>query len=112
MASIRSQCALMIALSRQLGLDDDRTKQAGLAGLLHDIGRMAVPADILQKPGKLTDAEFVSVKEHPQAGLRLLEAAKCITDIVRDVCLHHYEKWMALAIRTGWPARRLACTPA
>jgi putative nucleotidyltransferase with HDIG domain len=85
-------CALMISLSRQLGLDDDATRQAGLAGLLHDIGKMAVPPEILNKPGKLTDDEFVSVREHPAAGLRMLEDAVGISDIVRDVCIHHHEK--------------------
>jgi putative nucleotidyltransferase with HDIG domain len=94
-------CALMISLSRQLGLDDDATRQAGLAGLLHDIGKMAVPPEILNKPGKLTDDEFVSVREHPAAGLRMLEDAVGISDIVRDVCIHHHEKLDG----TGYPHR-------
>ena len=85
-------CALMIALSRKLGLDDDQTREAGLAGLLHDIGKMAVPADILNKPGKLTDAEFVSVKEHPSAGYQMLLDAKGVGKVALDVCLHHHEK--------------------
>ena len=85
-------CALMIALSRQLGLDDQKTREAGLAGLLHDIGKMAVPSTILNKPGKLTDAEFVSVKEHPAAGHKMLLEAKGISAIALDVCLHHHEK--------------------
>ena len=85
-------CALMIALARQLGLDDEKTRQVGMAGLLHDIGKMAIPSGILQKPGKLTDAEFVSVKEHPAAGLQMLREAQGISDIVRDVCVHHHEK--------------------
>lgn len=85
-------CALMIALSRQLKLSDEETREAGLAGLLHDIGKMAVPAEILNKPGKLTDAEFVSVKEHPAAGYQMLLEAKGVGSIALDVCLHHHEK--------------------
>ncbi|MFZ6749722.1 HD-GYP domain-containing protein [Undibacterium sp. Ren11W] len=85
-------CALMIALSRQLGLDDEQTREAGLAGLLHDIGKMAVDSSILNKPGKLTDAEFVSVKEHPAAGHKMLLAAEGVSAISLDVCLHHHEK--------------------
>ncbi len=85
-------CALMIALSRKLGLDDDKTREAGLAGLLHDIGKMAVPSAILNKPGKLTDAEFISVKEHPEAGYKMLLEAKGVGKIALDVCLHHHEK--------------------
>lgn len=94
-------CALMIALSRQLGLDDDKTREAGLAGLLHDIGKMAVDSDILNKPGKLTDAEFVSVKEHPAAGHKMLLDAKGVSEIALDVCLHHHEKMDG----TGYPDR-------
>ena len=94
-------CALMISLSRHLGLDDETTRQAGLAGLLHDIGKMAVPPEILNKPGKLTDDEFVSIREHPAAGLRMLEEAVGISAIVRDVCIHHHEKMDG----TGYPHR-------
>ena len=94
-------CALMIALSRQLGLDDDKTREAGLAGLLHDIGKMAVDLDILNKPGKLTDAEFISVKEHPAAGHRMLLEANGVGEIALDVCLHHHEKMDG----SGYPDR-------
>ena len=85
-------CALMIALARQLGLNDENTREAGLAGLLHDIGKMAVSSSILNKPGKLTDDEFVSIKEHPAAGHKILLEAKGVSDIALDVCLHHHEK--------------------
>jgi putative nucleotidyltransferase with HDIG domain len=85
-------CALMIALSRQLGLSDDETREAGLAGLLHDIGKMAVPSEILNKPGRLTDEEFVSVKEHPSAGHAMLLESRGVGQIALDVCLHHHEK--------------------
>lgn len=85
-------CALMIALARQLRLSDEETREAGLAGLLHDIGKMAIPSEILNKPGRLTDDEFVSVKEHPRAGHSMLLEAKGISSIALDVCLHHHEK--------------------
>ncbi|MBC3879775.1 HD-GYP domain-containing protein [Undibacterium sp. LX40W] len=92
-------CALMIALARQLKLSDNETREAGLAGLLHDIGKMAVPSDILNKPGKLTDEEFVSIKEHPGAGYEMLLEAKGVGQIALDVCLHHHEKMDG----TGYP---------
>ncbi|MBC3917394.1 HD-GYP domain-containing protein [Undibacterium sp. CY18W] len=85
-------CALMVALAKQLGLNDEETREAGLAGLLHDIGKMMVSADILNKPGKLTDAEFVSVKEHPVAGYKMLKESEAVSAIALDVCLHHHEK--------------------
>jgi putative nucleotidyltransferase with HDIG domain len=85
-------CALMIVLARQLKLDDHETRQAGLAGLLHDIGKMAIPVAILNKKGKLTDEEYAIVKQHPLAGYQMLLKASGIGPIVLDVCLHHHEK--------------------
>ncbi|HEX5843619.1 MAG TPA: HD-GYP domain-containing protein [Pseudomonas sp.] len=85
-------CALMIALARQLGLDPAQVRDAGLAGLLHDIGKMAVPGELLNKPGKLTDSEFACVRDHPEAGARMLLASGQVSPQVLDVCLHHHEK--------------------
>lgn len=85
-------CALMIALGKQLELDDEQIRQAGLAGLLHDIGKMAVPAPILNKPGKLTDEEFNAVKQHPVKGHQMLLETPGMLEAALDVCLHHHEK--------------------
>lgn len=92
-------CALMVALSRQLGLDEKQTKQAGLAGLLHDIGKSAIPLEILNKPGKLTDEEFDIVRGHPKAGHEILLASTGVDEVALDVCLHHHEKMDG----TGYP---------
>lgn len=85
-------CALMIALARQLGLPEAAVREAGLAGLLHDIGKMAVPQALLDKPGKLTDTEFATVRRHPEEGGSILIASKQVSALVLDVCLHHHEK--------------------
>jgi putative nucleotidyltransferase with HDIG domain len=85
-------CAMMVALARQLGLDEEQTRLAGLAGLMHDLGKAAMPMDVLNKPGKLTDAEFSIIKTHPVEGYRLLKAGKDVDEVVLDVCLHHHEK--------------------
>jgi len=85
-------CALMVALARQLNLDDEQVREAGMAGLLHDIGKMAIPLAILNKPGKLTDDEFHSVKSHPEEGHKLLLSGSGVSEITLDVCLHHHEK--------------------
>lgn len=85
-------CALMIALGRTLGLEAQTLKQAGLAGLLHDIGKMRVPPPVLNKPGKLTDDEFASVKRHPEHGFDILHEAGVKEEIALDVCLHHHER--------------------
>ena len=85
-------CALMVSLARQLGLDAGQVRQAGLAGLVHDIGKMMIPAEILNKPGKLTDAEFTTIKNHPAEGHKLLLEGSDICAAALDVCLHHHER--------------------
>lgn len=85
-------CALMVSLARELGLDNAQIRLAGLGGLLHDVGKMMVPQEILNKPGKLTDAEFEEVKSHPALGHKLLLEGNGIGDVALDVCLHHHEK--------------------
>ena len=86
-------CALMVALARQLELDETLVRTAGIAGLLHDIGKMAIPNRLLNKPGRLTDAEFSAVRQHPQAGYRMLLESNQISHEVLDVALHHHEKY-------------------
>ncbi len=85
-------CAMMIALARKLGQNEDQVRSAGVAGLLHDVGKMLLPAAILNKPGKLTDAEFAVIKSHPVKGHAFLLEANHIDAVTLDVCLHHHEK--------------------
>lgn len=85
-------CALMIALARQLSLDEAQTRSAGIAGLLHDLGKAAMPMEVLNKPGKLTDAEFAIIKSHPEEGYRMLLAGSGVDPVALDVVLHHHEK--------------------
>jgi len=85
-------CALMVALARQMGLDAERCRAAGMAGLMHDIGKAAMPLDMLNKPGRLTDAEFAVIKTHPERGWALLREAGGADELTLDVCLHHHEK--------------------
>jgi HD-GYP domain-containing protein (c-di-GMP phosphodiesterase class II) len=95
-------CALMVALGRQLGFDEALLRDAGMAGLLHDLGKALIPLEILNKPGKLTDAEFAIVKKHPQDGYDLLEGNTDRGSLAaRDVSLHHHEKFNG----TGYPKR-------
>jgi putative nucleotidyltransferase with HDIG domain len=86
-------CALMVGLSRQLGQTDEQAREAGLAGLLHDVGKMMMPLEVLNKPGSLTDAEFDVMRSHPERGYELLKDGAQVPASALDVCLHHHEKF-------------------
>lgn len=92
-------CALMVNFARQLGLDEPAVRAMGLAGLLHDVGKMAVPDAILNKPGPLDDTEFALIRAHPEQGHGMLEKGEGITQEALDVSLHHHEK----VDGTGYP---------
>src|SRR6195952_4124268 len=85
-------CALMVALARQMGLSDDQVREAGVAGLMHDVGKMMIAPAILNKPDRMTADEYQAMKHHPQAGLEILQGCERVTRLVMDVCLHHHEK--------------------
>jgi len=94
-------CALMVALGRQLGLTGQDLKDAGMAGLLHDVGKMMIPNEVLNKPGKLTDQEFEIIKTHPKKGWEILHISEGANAVALDVCLHHHER----VDGTGYPER-------
>jgi len=85
-------CALMVALARTLKLPDDEVRAAGLAGLLHDMGKARIPLAVLNKPGRLTDDEFRVMRQHPAWGHDLLLTSGDAPAMALDVCLHHHEK--------------------
>jgi putative nucleotidyltransferase with HDIG domain len=86
-------CALMVALGRELGFDEEQCRAAGTAGLLHDVGKALMPLDILNKPGKLTDDEFDVMRSHPLRGYELLQEAQGADPAAMEVCLHHHERF-------------------
>jgi HD-GYP domain-containing protein (c-di-GMP phosphodiesterase class II) len=60
---------------------------------LHDLGKIGLPDSILLKPGPLTEGEIRRMSEHPILGARLLEPLTYLSGVVRDVVLHHHERW-------------------
>lgn len=94
-------CALMINLARTMNMDERQIEDIGMAGLLHDIGKTAIPDEILMKPGRLDDREFETVRTHPTRGHEILATSTGIPAVALDVCLHHHEKMDG----TGYPGR-------
>lgn len=84
-------CALMVGLARRMEMDDHSVRKAGMAGLLHDLGKTAIPTSILHKPGPLDDAEWALMRSHPRHGAQLLESLGLDNEVI-DACLHHHEK--------------------
>jgi HD-GYP domain-containing protein (c-di-GMP phosphodiesterase class II) len=85
-------CALMVSLARTMGQSEAECREAGLAGLLHDLGKAVMPLKVLNKPGKLTDDEYAIMKTHPERGHEMLVEGRGAPAAALEVCLHHHER--------------------
>jgi len=85
-------CTLMVVLGRRMGLGEEQVREAGLAGLLHDMGKARIPLELLNKPGKLTPAEYGQVRDHARLGHDMLLQSGSASPMALDVCLHHHER--------------------
>jgi putative nucleotidyltransferase with HDIG domain len=92
--------AFAVRLARELGLTADERSAAELAGLLHDLGKIGVPDAILNKPGELTEFEYIEMRRHPVHGAEILSKIQNskITSLLPGVKYHH-ERWDG----TGYP---------
>jgi diguanylate cyclase (GGDEF)-like protein/putative nucleotidyltransferase with HDIG domain len=75
-------------IARQLGLPEERVERIRLAGVLHDIGNLGVPDQVLRKPGRLTEGELNEIAKHPEVGARILAGAG-LDDVASWVVAHH-----------------------
>lgn len=86
-------------IGEKMGFEDNLVKELKAFGILHDIGKIAIDDKILNKPGKLTEAEREEMKRHSEIGYRILSTDDNISQIAKYV-LHHHEKWDG----TGYPS--------
>ena len=84
---------LALAVGRKLGLDAREQRDLEFGALLHDIGKLKVPEEILNKPGKLTPAEWEVIKRHPEDGQRMLERIGGVLAEVGLTVRAHHERW-------------------
>jgi putative nucleotidyltransferase with HDIG domain len=88
----RRVAVLAAQVGEELKLPATTRRHLAVGGLLHDIGKLSVPLDILQKPEGLTDAEYAEIKRHPEAGRRLLDELGGFSPVVRDLVSDHHER--------------------
>ncbi|MNX81967.1 Cyclic di-GMP phosphodiesterase response regulator RpfG [compost metagenome] len=85
--------SLSLLMGVTLGYTPAQLRMLGIGALLHDIGKNQIPDFILNKPAKLTEAEFNVMKSHPEKGLRLIENYRWATPEIKGIIMHHHEKW-------------------
>lgn len=95
----RRVATLAAAIARRMGLSDEEIKGIHLAGLVHDLGKIAVPAEILNRPGTLSAAQFEMIKEHARAGHEILHGVEMPWPVA-DMVLQHHERLDG----SGYPA--------
>ncbi len=89
-----------MGIAKQLDLPDEQLEALRCAAQLHDIGKLAIPTDILRKPGPLNEREWDIVRQHPEFGGRILERVSVLKDAV-PLVQHHHERYDG----TGYPSR-------
>ena len=89
---------LAVSLAKALGHDASMCRIAEQAALLHDLGKIGVPDGELTKPGSLSDAEWVSMRSHPEIGAEMLSSIPPLAEVARGI-RHHHEHWDG----TGYP---------
>lgn len=77
------------SIGREMGLSGDRLRNLRMAGTLHDLGKFAIPSDLLSKPGKLTPQEFALIKTHPQVAYNILEPVSLPGNTAQIILQHH-----------------------
>jgi putative nucleotidyltransferase with HDIG domain len=80
---------LACAIAREMGLSEDRAEGIRVAGIIHDLGKISVPSEILTKPTRLTEMEFGIIKTHPEAGYDILNSIEFPWPIAQVVLQHH-----------------------
>jgi len=85
-------CILSMVLGRDLGLDPASTLELGISAMLHDVGKVFVPGEIVKKPGKLSDEEWQQIRRHPAEGARALAGLPDLPALASTIALEHHTR--------------------
>jgi putative nucleotidyltransferase with HDIG domain len=96
-----SVCALMVSFAKQMGFDQRLVEEIGIGAMLHDIGKMKIPIEILHKTDKLTEEEYEIIKKHVIFGKDILESTRGIAEASILMCAEHHER----VDGTGYPEK-------
>jgi len=86
-------CILSIITAINMGYHPARIRLLAVGAILHDLGKVMVPSSILNKPGKLTEEEFLQIQKHSEYGYDLLSNNDCFSELSKKVVLHHHERF-------------------
>lgn len=86
-------CTMVLAQAMRIGIQESKIREIGLSALLHDIGKIQIPREVLHKPGKLDATEFAQVAEHPVEGANILRKIDCGSELPMVVCFEHHIKY-------------------
>lgn len=100
-------CILSMVLAKGLHMDASAAVELGVCAMLHDVGKVFVPDDIVKKPGKLTEEEWAQVRRHPMEGARALAASPGLPGLAATIALEHH----AYCDGAGYPAFALEYKP-
>lgn len=93
-------------LGLAIGLNEKVVERMHIAGLVHDVGKIGVPENVLLKPGHLTDEEFAWIRKHPEMGYRILKDIPQLDDVLPGV-LYHHERWDGKGYPHGLAAEQI-----
>ena len=91
---------MVLALTKRMGFSKDEVMLFHFSAHLHDIGKIGIPDAILRKNGRLTDAEFAVIKQHPEIGARILRKSPAFAEIA-EIVLHHHERFDGIGYPDG-----------
>jgi HD-GYP domain-containing protein (c-di-GMP phosphodiesterase class II) len=98
--------ALAALVGKQLGLDGEEIELLKLAGHLHDVGKLAIPEELLRKRGPLSGTELIALQRHPEIGFQMIEGLGL--ESVAEWVLHHHERWDGLGYPQGLSGEKIS----